>query len=256
MRIARVRVNDKTFTAVIQGRFAHLVRGGPFGKLEPTGERVPLSTVQFLVPVQPTKIVAMAVNYPSHAGERATSPRPEAFLKAPSSLIAHGERIVIPHGAGNVHEEAEVVVVIGRRAKNVEEAKVDRHIFGYTCGNDVSARDWQRGDTQWWRGKSSDTFTAVGPWIETDIDPSAVAFGARVNGKVEQDANTSELVYSIRECIAFISSAMTLEPGDLVFTGTPGVTAQLHPGDVVDIEVEGIGVLSNPVVAADPARRG
>ena len=117
MRIARVRVNGKSSTAVIRGRSAHLVRGGPFGGLEPTGERAPLSKVQFLVPVQPTKIVAMAVNYRSHAGDRAASPKPEAFLKAPSSLIAHGEPIVIPHGTANVHEEAEVVVVIGRRAK-------------------------------------------------------------------------------------------------------------------------------------------
>ena len=250
MRIARVRVNGKSSTAVIRGRSAHLVRGGPFGGLEPTGERAPLSKVQFLVPVQPTKIVAMAVNYGSHAGDRATSRKPEAFLKAPSSLIAHGEPIVIPHGANNVHEEAEVVVVIGRRAKAVEEADVDRHIFGYTCGNDVSARDWQRGDTQWWRAKSADTFTAVGPWIETDLGPERIPVIGRVNGKRVQRGHTGQLIHSVRACIAFISSVMTLERGDLVFTGTPETTAQILPGDVVEIEVEGVGVLSNPVVAA------
>ena len=256
MRIARVEYRGAISTVVIDGDRVEFVRGEPYEELERTGKAARLSEVRLLAPTKPSKILAMAVNYRSHAGDRPPPEKPEAFLKAPSSLIGPGEAIELPAGSERVDEEGEVVAVISRRARNITEDEVDDYVLGYTCGNDVSARDWQRGDTQWWRGKSSDTFTAVGPWIETDIDPSAIAFGARVNGKVEQDANTSELVFSIRECIAFISSAMTLEPGDLVFTGTPGVTAQLHPGDVVDIEVEGIGVLSNPVVAADPARRG
>jgi len=249
VRIARVRVDGRSSTAVIKGRTAHLVSGNVFGKLEPTGETAPLSRVQFLVPVQPTKIVAMAVNYKSHAGDRDLAAKPEAFLKSPSSLIAHGESIVIPEGTENVHAEAEIVAVIGRRAKNINEADVPSVIFGYTCGNDVSARDWQRGDTQWWRAKSSDTFTSVGPWIETQLrEPIAVE--GLINGKSQQAGDTSGLVFSIAECIAFISRHMTLERGDLVFTGTPGVTGQIKPGDISDVNVEGIGVLRNPVVGA------
>lgn len=249
MRIARVRYQRRTSTAVIEGDTAHLVSGGPFGTLQRTGVSVPLSQVQLLVPVQPSKIVAMAVNYHSHAGDRSVSPKPEAFLKSPSSLIGPGEAIVIPAGAENVHAEAEVVVVIGRRAKGVKAADADRYIFGYTAGNDVSARDWQRADTQWWRAKSSDTFTAVGPWIETDLSPDRIPVEGRISGRRIQRGDTSELVHSIRACIEAITAVMTLERGDLVFTGTPETTAALVPGDVAEVDVEGVGVLSNPVVA-------
>ncbi len=252
MRIARVRHNGRTSTALISGRGSvELVRGGPFGKLEPTGERTILSRVDLLPPTQPTKIVAIGVNYKSHAGERTPPAQPEAFLKAPSSLIGQGDTIVLPSGAKKVDEEAEVVAVIGRRASGLTEGEVDAHVLGYTAGNDVSARDWQQGDLQWWRAKSSDTFTAVGPWITTGLDPERIGVIGRVNGKQVQRSSTRQLVHSIRKCIATISQHMTLEPGDLVFTGTPGTTRQLADGDVVEVEVEGVGVLRNPV-AAEP----
>lgn len=249
MRIARVRYQGRESTAVIRDDAAHLVSGDALGALEPTGEQAPLADVEFLVPVQPSKIVAMAVNYKSHAGDRDLSAKPEAFLKSPSSLIAHGEAIVLPQGAENVHAEAEVVAVIGRRAKHISESEVDDYILGYTCGNDVSARDWQRSDTQWWRAKSSDTFTAVGPWIETDLRGDAIPVIGSINGTRIQGGDTSQLVFSIRECIAAISAVMTLEPGDLVFTGTPETTSALADGDVAEVDVAGVGVLSNPVVA-------
>ncbi|MCC6237032.1 MAG: fumarylacetoacetate hydrolase family protein [Dehalococcoidia bacterium] len=249
MRIARVRHERRTSTAIIEGDVVHLVSGGPFGSLTRTGVTVPLSDVQLLVPVQPSKIVAMAVNYHSHAGDRSVSPKPEAFLKAPSSLIGPGEAIVIPAGAENVHAEAEVVVVIGRRARGVRAAEADRYIFGYTAGNDVSARDWQRLDTQWWRAKSADTFTAVGPWIETDLTPDRIPVEGRISGRRIQRGDTSQLVHSIRACIEAVSAVMTLERGDLLFTGTPETTAAMAPGDVAEVEVEGIGILRNPVVA-------
>ena len=252
MRIARVRHNGRTSTALITGRGSvELVKGGPFGKLEPTGQRTTLSKVRLLPPTQPTKIVAIGVNYKSHAGQRTPPAQPEAFLKAPSSLIAHGEAIVLPSGAKKVDAEAEVVAVIGRRASRIGEDEVDAHVFGYTAGNDVSARDWQQSDLQWWRAKSSDTFTAVGPWITTGLDPERIGLIGRVNGKQVQRSSTRQLVHSIRKCIATISQHMTLEPGDLVFTGTPGTTRQLADGDVVEVEVEGVGVLRNPV-AAEP----
>ena len=254
MRIARVRVGRRTGYARVSESAVHLVRGGLFGALEPTGESHPLSEVRLLAPVRPGKIVAMAVNYASHAqgarGQASLSPIPQPFLKTPSSVVGPGDPIVLPPDAGRVDEEAEVVVVIGRRARGISEAEVDDHIFGYTAGNDVSARHWQRDDTQWWRAKSANSFSPIGPWIETGIaHGSDIGLVGRVNGEVVQEAHTGELVHSIRRSIAFISQHMTLERGDVLFTGTPGTTVELHPGDVVEVEVEGVGVLRNPVVA-------
>ena len=250
MLIARVRVDGRASTAIVRGRSLHLVTGGVFGRLEPTGEQVPLSRAQLLAPVRPGKVVAIGLNYHSHVGDRAAPSKPEPFLKAPNSVIGPGEAIVLPRDAGRVDEEGEVVAVIGRRARNLAESEVDRYVLGYTCGNDVSARDWQRDDLQWWRAKSSDTFTAVGPYIATGLDPERIPITVRLNGEVVQQSDTSQLIHSVRKCIAFISSAMTLEPGDLVFTGTPGTTAELHAGDRVEVQAGGVGVLTNPVEAA------
>ena len=164
-------------------------------------------------------------------------------------MIGPAEPIVLPPDAGPVHEEGEVVVVIGRRGRHIAEERADDYVLGYSCGNDVSARHWQREDLRWWRAKSSDTFTAVGPSIATGLDPEEIALRVRVNGEEVQRASTAELIHSIRRCIAFISRAMTLERGDLIFTGTPGETKELAPGDLVEVEVGGGGVLSNPVLA-------
>ncbi|MDP6606726.1 MAG: fumarylacetoacetate hydrolase family protein [Dehalococcoidia bacterium] len=246
-----IRHNPGSTAAVVEGSQVKLVRGGPLGRYVQTGETAPLSDVQLLSPVpRPSKIVAIGINYQTHAGEGTAPAQPEPFLKAPSSLIGHEQTILLPPDAERVDAEAEVVAVIGRRARNISEAEADRHIAGYTCGNDVSARDWQRGDLQWWRAKSADTFTAAGPWIETELGPEDLHLVGRLNGKIVQDASTTELVHSIRKCIAYISRAMTLEPGDMVFTGTPGTTVQLHAGDVFEVEVAGVGVLRNPVEAA------
>jgi 2-keto-4-pentenoate hydratase/2-oxohepta-3-ene-1,7-dioic acid hydratase in catechol pathway len=248
MRVARVRVNGKSSTAVIKGRTAHLVSGNVFGALTPTGETAPLSKVEFLVPVQPSKILAVGVNYMSHVGEIPAAPMPQAFLKGPNTLIAHGQQIVLPKDAVDVHMEAEVVAVIGRRAKHITEDEVDDYVFGYTAGNDVSAREWQSHDMQWLRAKSSDTFGAVGPWIETNVDPESVGVIGRISGRVQQESNTSLLIHPIRKCIAYLSQYVTLERGDLVFTGTPGTTGEIREGDVCEVEIAGVGVLSNPVV--------
>jgi 2-keto-4-pentenoate hydratase/2-oxohepta-3-ene-1,7-dioic acid hydratase in catechol pathway len=149
-----------------------------------------------------------------------------------------------------VEEEAELVVVIGKSCKNVSVDQAMDYVFGYTCGNDVSARPWQRGDKQWWRAKSSDTFTPFGPWIETDLDESKLDIWARINGKEVQYCNSAELLFDIPTIISFVSQVVTLEPGDLIYTGTSGTPAELEDGDVVDVEVAGIGVLSNPVKRA------
>ena len=207
---------------------------------------MPLDGATLLCPGTPTKIVAMAVNYRSHGAPVAT---PQPFLKTPSALIGPGQAIVLPPDAGRVDEEGEVVAVIGRRASRIGVEEVDAHVFGYTCGNDVSAREWQQSDVQWWRAKSSDTFAAVARGSRRNSTRRRSRSRARVNGETVQDAHTSELVFGVRGCVAFISQVMTLEPGDIVYTGTPGTTAQLSAGDVVEIEAEGIGVLRNPVVA-------
>jgi 2-keto-4-pentenoate hydratase/2-oxohepta-3-ene-1,7-dioic acid hydratase in catechol pathway len=249
LKIARVRADGRTSTALIRGRRVHLVKGGPLGSLQETGDVYPMSQVQLLAPIQPGKIVAIGLNYYTHIGDRTVPSKPEPFLKAPNSLIGPEASIVLPQGAGRVDEEGEVVAVISRRAKNLSEDEVDDYILGYTCGNDVSAREWQAGDLQWWRAKSSDTFTAMGPWITTGLDPEAIDISVRLNGKEVQKASTAEMIYSVRQCIAFITSAMTLEPGDVVYTGTPGATSQLSAGDRIEVELGGIGVLSNPVAA-------
>ncbi|GMU41552.1 MAG: 2-hydroxyhepta-2,4-diene-1,7-dioate isomerase [Chloroflexota bacterium] len=246
MRIARVRVNGKTSTAIIQGRRANLVAGGVFGTLQPTGESHPLSAVTFLPPTKPTKILAIGINYKSHAGERTAPTEPQAFLKAPSSIIGPDEAIVLPPGWTNVHMEAEVVAVIGKRARAISEAQVDAHVFGYTAGNDVSGRDWQQADLQWWRAKSSDTFTAVGPWIDTSLKPEQIEVAGFISGRKQQESDTSLLIHSIRKCIAHVSQYITLERGDLVYTGTPGQTGAIVPGDVCEVRVGGM-TLRNPV---------
>ncbi|MFA7297880.1 MAG: fumarylacetoacetate hydrolase family protein [Dehalococcoidia bacterium] len=249
LKIARVRVDGRTSTALVRGRRVHLVKGGPLGSLQETGDIYPLSKVTLLPPIQPGKIVAIGLNYHTHIGDRAIPNKPEPFLKAPNSLIGPEGTIVLPPDAGRVDEEGEIVAVIGRRAKNLTEDEVDDYVLGYTAGNDVSAREWQANDLQWWRAKSSDTFTSIGPWIVTGLDPEQIDISVRLNGAEVQKASTAELIYSIRKCIAFITSAMTLEPGDVVFTGTPGATSQLGAGDRVEVEVGGVGVLSNVVAA-------
>lgn len=247
MKLARVQVEGGVYTARIEGDTAHLLEGDLFDRPIHMGRSVPLSQAKLLVPSVPTKIIAIGINYKSHAGDRPAPGDPQGFLKAPSSLIAHGESIVIPADSKNCHMEAEVVAVIGRQAKAITEAEVDAHVLGYTAGNDVSERDWQQSDLQWLRAKSSDTFAAAGPWIETDLTPEAITVAGRISGRTQQESDTSLLIHSIRKCIAHISRFVTLEPGDLIYTGTPGQTAAIADGDICEVEVGGVGILRNPV---------
>jgi 2-keto-4-pentenoate hydratase/2-oxohepta-3-ene-1,7-dioic acid hydratase in catechol pathway len=180
---------------------------------------------------------------------------PQLFFKTPSCLVATGENIVIPPGTKEVHYEAELVIVIGRRAKNVSEAEAKDYILGVACGNDVSARDWQKADVQWWRAKGSDTFGPVGPFIVSGIDYDDLRLQLRLNGKTVQDERTSQLIHSVPAQVSFISRHVTLEPGDLIFTGTPGRTGAIKPGDEVVVELEHAGTLVNKVTAAASAGR-
>ncbi len=215
---------------------------------------MPLSEVRLLAPVQPSKVLAAGLNYWSHVGsvdlpglERPRS-EPQLFLKPASSVIGSGREIVIPVGAEPVQAEGELVAVVGRQCRSVTVGEALTFVFGYTCGNDVSARNWQREDLQWWRAKGSDTFCPIGPYVATGLDPSNLHVRTRVNGAVAQTADTKLLIFGVAELVSFASRVMTLEPGDLIMTGTPGETPTLRAGDLVEVEIEGIGALSNPVI--------
>ena len=250
MLLGRARVGRRIVHGIVEGDTLHVIRGGYHGRRERTGESFTAREATLLAPTVPTKVVAIGLNYRTHLGDDRPAPaNPEPFLKAPSSVIGAGDAIVLPADAGPVDEEGEVVAVIGRRGRNIPEERVDEYVLGYTGGNDVSARRWQRDDLQWWRAKSADTFTAVGPFIATDLDPERIGLRVLVNGEVVQQATTADLIHSVRACISWISRSMTLERGDLIFTGTPGETRRLAPGDSVRVEVEGVGFLVNPVVA-------
>ncbi len=256
MLLARVRHGDRTVWAAVEGDQVRPVDGDIFGPYRLSDERIALTEARLLAPVHPGKILAAAVNYQSHVAsgrsiiKQDEAPAvPQLFLKPSSSVIGPGETIVLPEGARRVDAEGELVAVIGRDCRKVTPEQALDHVLGYTCGNDVSARHWQRDDIQWWRAKGSDTFSPIGPVIATGLDPGRLDLRTFVNGEEKQRANTSALVHTLAELISFASQVMTLEPGDLIFTGTPGETPQLSPGDVVNVEIAGIGVLSNKVVA-------
>jgi 2-keto-4-pentenoate hydratase/2-oxohepta-3-ene-1,7-dioic acid hydratase in catechol pathway len=251
MKIARFEHNGSVSYGIVDGDGVTPIEGDLFGSRRPSGPALPLSSVKLLSPVVPRQMLAVALNYPSHLGQRPASPRPELFVKANSCLADPEQPIILPAGSERVDYEGELVVVIGRHCKKVTVEDALSYVLGYTCGNDVSARDWQRGDQQWFRGKSSDTFGPIGPWIVEGLDPTNLRLSTRLNGEEVQSCNTGEMINSVAETISFASQVATLEPGDVIFTGTSGQPRAMSPGDVVEVEVAGVGVLRNPVIA-DP----
>ena len=247
VRYARFEVAGKTACGIVEGDRVRQIEGDLFGARNPTDTTYALHEVKLLVPTRPSKVIALAGNYRSHLGATALPKHPEPFFKVPSCLIGQGERIVIPRGTAMVHHEGELVIVVGKRARNVSPEKALDYVLGVTCGNDVSARDWQKNDVQWWRAKGSDTFGPCGPWVASGLNYDNLLLTVRVNGQVKQQQRTSDLIFGVAATVSFISRHVTLEPGDLIFTGTPGTTTQIHPGDVVEVEIEGVGVLKNPV---------
>ncbi len=222
--------------------------GGLFDNPEPTGDTFPLEAVKLLAPCEPSKVIAVGLNYLSHLGGREPLEIPPIFLKLPTSIIGTGAPIVLPADAPATHYETEMVLVIGKKAKNVAVEDAHDYIFGVTCGNDVSARAWQKGDLQWFRAKGTDTFGPVGPAIATGIDYNDLQLEGRLNGDVVQRQRTSDLMHNCASIVNFVSRYATLIPGDVIFTGTPGSTKALNPGDTFEVELEGVGVLSNSVV--------
>jgi len=227
------------------------VHGDIFKEFQRGEAQQPLASIRLLPPLKPGKIICVGRNYAAHAQEHgAEVPEiPLLFFKPPSSLIGPGEAIVLPPQSKRVEHEAELAVVIGRPGRWIGAENALEHVFGYTVANDVTARDLQRSDGQWTRGKGFDTFCPVGPWIETEFDASDTLLTCHVNGEMRQMASTRDMVFTIRQLIAFASSFMTLETGDLLLTGTPAGVGPLTPGDVVAASVAGIGSLENPVVA-------
>ncbi len=229
--------------------FVGQIDGDIFGEFRRQEADTPLEKLQLLPPVKPGKIICMARNYVNHAKERGVEipETPMIFLKPPSSIVANNADIILPPQSEQVDHEAELAVVIGKTGRWMENETIRDHILGYTIANDVTARDLQKNDGQWTRAKGFDTFCPLGPWIETDLDPADVLITCRVNSELRQMASTKEMIFSIRQIIAYISSVMTLDPGDVILTGTPAGIGTLETGDEVEIEIEGIGILRNKV---------
>ncbi len=251
-RLVRVYDQGKIVWAIVEDETVYRLEGSPYTNgMRSTPLGTP-ATLKLLPPVCPTKIVCVGRNYVAHAAEHGAEvpAEPLLFLKPPSSVIGPEDAIVIPALSQRVEHEAELAVVIGKRCRNVAPEEAWDYVLGVTCGNDVTARDLQRKDGQWTRSKGFDTFCPIGPWIvtglrETDIADLSVV--CRVNGKVRQEGRTSQMVFSPTTLIAYAAAVMTLEPGDVLLTGTPAGVGILTPGDVVEVEIEGIGVLRNPV---------
>jgi 2-keto-4-pentenoate hydratase/2-oxohepta-3-ene-1,7-dioic acid hydratase in catechol pathway len=250
MQILRFERDGRTAFGLVHGSEVEELRGGLFDNPDLTGKTHTLDEIKILAPCAPPKILAVGLNYKSHLGTRPAPTNPEIFYKPVTALQHPNEPIVLPPDAQDVHFEGELVVVIGKSVRNASREEAAAAVFGVTCGNDVSDRNWQRGpnaDRQWWRAKGCDTFAPLGPWIVTGLNYSDLGLRTLVNGEVLQEQRTSDLIFDVPETVSFISRYVTLTPGDLLYTGTPGNTRKMQPGDVVEVEIENIGVLRNPV---------
>ncbi|GII92653.1 hypothetical protein Ssi02_28840 [Sinosporangium siamense] len=231
------------------------IAGHPFNAIQFTGERYPLAEVRLVAPILPTKVIAIGKNYAGHVREMGGDQlpaEPVVFSKPSTSVIGHGEAVAYPEKLSQqVDFEGELAVVIGRLCREVPVERAAEVIFGYTCANDVTARDLQQRDGQWTRAKGFDTFCPLGPWIQTDLDPSDLAITTTVNGEIRQSGRTSQLLHDVPALVAYVSAVMTLIPGDVILTGTPAGVGPLAVGDEVSVGIEGIGTLTNRVVSRD-----
>ena len=243
-----------TAYGILEGDTIRELRGDLFANPAPTGRQVKLADVKLLAPCEPSKVIAVGLNYRSHIGTRAPAAYPGLFAKYPTSIVGHEDAIVLPADAQNVHYEGELVVVIGKRAKDVPAGQTAGYIFGVTAGNDVSERDWQGADLQWFRAKAADTFGPLGPAIVTGLNYNDLLLQTRLNGEVVQSERTKDLIFNVDTIVSYISRYITLLPGDVIFTGTPQTTRAFKPGDVIEVEIEGVGVLRNRAVRAGAAR--
>jgi 2-keto-4-pentenoate hydratase/2-oxohepta-3-ene-1,7-dioic acid hydratase in catechol pathway len=252
MHIVRVATENGPAWGVVEDHQVRRLPNGPFGSIEVAEELGSLDDLTLLAPATPSKIVCVGRNYAAHAAEHGAEvpAEPLLFLKPPSSVIAPGAKIVLPELSSQVEHECELALVIGRPCRAVAEERAWEQVLGITCGNDVTARDLQRADPQWTRGKGFDTFCPLGPWIVTGVgenDIGKIEVSCKVDGELRQQGNTEQMVFSPAFLIAYITQIMTLEPGDVIMTGTPSGVGPLHPGDEVTVEVGRVGKLTNPV---------
>lgn len=237
----------------LDGETVHELSQAPYLAAKATGKKHPLAKVLLAAPVEPLKLLAVGLNYRSHVGNRALPKEPEIFYKPITCLQDPGAPIIHPSDSKNTHYEGELVIVVGKGGKNLSLDQAKAAIFGVTCGNDVSERDWQSGpqkDLQWWRAKGTDTFGPVGPHLVRGLDYGKLLLQTRLNGEVVQKQFTSDLIFDCPTMVSYISKYVTLTAGDVIFTGTPGSTKPMKPGDTVEVEIAGIGILRNPVQAA------
>jgi len=270
MRYVRVRDGGRIVHAILsRGGVLNVLPGDPFlhpdgalaGMARTTGEQLGFDPAVLVPPVSPGKILCAGLNYVDHIREsNARTPEsPVIFMKPPTALVAHGAPIACPLISRHVEYEGELAVIIGLPARHVPRNRALRHVAGLCCANDVSARDHQPPDGQWTIGKGFDTFLPLGPWIETGLHPGALAIETRLNGRVRQRSNTRNLLFGVEYLIEYLSAVMTLLPGDVILTGTPSGVGRIAPGDAVEVEIEGIGTLSNPVkleAYPDPGGKG
>ena len=255
MRLVRYLAGGEVRYGIVEGDRVRELLEPYYVGLIPMQTTRPLAEVDLLAPSRPSKMVCVGLNYRAHAREvkMAIPEEPVIFLKPTGALLGPGRPIIVPSGVGRVDYEAELAIVLGREARGVREDEADSYILGYTCFNDVTARDLQAKDGQWTRSKSFDTFGVLGPWIETDVgDPHDLAVTCRLNGQVRQQSRTSDLAFGCRRLVSWVSRVMTLQAGDVIATGTPAGIGPMQPGDTVEVEVERIGVLGNPVAAEPP----
>ncbi len=250
MRYVRVELPDGPRWGVVRGEDVLTLANAPYEGIEYDGGSLPLADCKLLAPCEPTKIVCVGKNYADHAREMGAEPPgfPVLFLKAPNTLNRPEGAVHGPAFVQRLDYEGELAVVIRRRAKDVKAKDFADYVLGYTCLNDVTARDVQRHDGQWTRGKSMDGFCPVGPWVTDEADPSGLKVETRLNGKPVQTGNTADFITAVPELVEFITASMTLEPGDVIATGTPAGIGPMVPGDTVEVDIEGIGVLVNHVI--------
>ncbi|MFC4639366.1 fumarylacetoacetate hydrolase family protein [Deinococcus hohokamensis] len=249
MRLVRIQHQGQARWGHLQGDTVHLTDGMV---AEPTGEQVAFAASQLLAPAEPSKIVCVGRNYLDHIRELGNDSgdlpkEPGIFLKGPNALAEPGGTVARPDWTENFHFEGELALVIGRQARQLSPENALAHVAGYTCGLDLTARDLQKTDLQWFRAKAADRFCPLGPWLETELDPRDLRVQTRVNGEVRQDSRTSHMIFPVVDILVYVTRFVTLEPGDIVLTGTPEGVGALQTGDVVEVEVEGIGVLPTPI---------
>ena len=259
MKIARFRTGRRIAYGVVFDDEIAEIRGSIYAKFRITDTRYPLSEVKLLPPTEATELWGPGLNFLDHLeyagtvlgqGTPAVPDRPQPWRKGRNAMTGVNDPIIVPKDAvGEVHYEGEAVAIIGKNCRRIPPERASQFILGYTCGNDVSERSWQKDDWTFWRAKGADTFAPVGPWIDTEVDPQELNLLVRINGKEVQRCNTRDMLFTFSEIVSYISQHVTLRPGDLVFSGATGVTKAIKPGDTVEVDIPGIGVLSNPVIA-------